>query len=72
MTPAPKSFPSAGKRLAAAMLSFRLGYTGVDRALKRFAGKPVDAWWEKQAQRLLRAMEKSNRDVKPRAQTPRM
>lgn len=71
MTPRAKSFPSAGKRLAAAMISFRLGYTGVDRVLRRYKNGPLDAWWEKKAQQILREMLRKA-DFQPPTQTPRL
>lgn len=44
--PKAKSFPSLGARIAAAIVSYQLGHSGVDRALKEYAHVTLDPWWE--------------------------
>ena len=72
MTPKAKSFPSAGRRLAAALISYQIGHAGVDRVLKQYGDKKVNPWWEKKAQALIREMLQKNIFVPPPPQTPRM
>jgi len=72
MAPRPQSFPSAGRRLAAALISYQIGHTGVDRVLKQYGDKKVDPWWEKKAQELLREMNNRKLFIPPPPQTPRM
>lgn len=54
------------------MISFKTGYTGVDRVLRQYLAKKVDPWWEQKAQQILREMTQRHLDPKRRAQTPRM
>jgi hypothetical protein len=72
LTPKAQSFPSAGRRLAAALISYQIGHSGVDRVLKQYSDKKVDPWWEKKAQELLREMNNRKLFVPPPPQTPRM
>lgn len=72
MTPKAKSFPSAGRRLAAALISYQIGHAGVDRVMKQYMNKKLNPWWEKKAQELLKEMMLRNRFTPPPPQTPRM
>jgi hypothetical protein len=72
MTPRAKSFPSAGRRLAAALISYQIGHAGVDRVLKQQSDKKINQWWEKRAQELIREMLDKRIFIPPPPQTPRM
>jgi hypothetical protein len=72
MTPKAKHFPSAGRRLAAALISYQIGHAGVDRVLKQHMDKKVNPWWEKKAQELIREMMTKNIFTPPPPQSPRM
>lgn len=73
MTPKAHSFPSAGRRLAAALISYQIGHAGVDRVLKQYRDKKVNPWWEKKAQELIAEMMRDKKlFVPPPPQTPRM
>jgi hypothetical protein len=72
MAPRPQSFPSAGRRLAAALISHQLGFTGVDRAIKQYRDKKIDPWWEQKAEQLIREMLKRKLFIPPPPKTPRM
>jgi hypothetical protein len=50
--PKAKSFPSLGRRVAAAIASYTAGHSGVDRILKQFTHTKESAWWEKKAREL--------------------
>ncbi|HEV7521308.1 MAG TPA: hypothetical protein VGP89_09430 [Candidatus Angelobacter sp.] len=65
--PKAKSFPSLGERVAAAIASYNLGHTGVDRVLKQYAHVKVSDWWEKKARELQReSMENVDRKIVPK------
>jgi hypothetical protein len=49
----PKSLPSPGHRVLAALLSYQQGHAGVDRLLKQFAQVRIQPAWEVLALRLL-------------------
>ena len=67
--PKGKSFPSLGSRIAAAVLSYQLGHTGVDRVLKQYANVKVDPWWEDVGRALQQEIVK--RTESPLEDTPR-
>lgn len=50
-----KDFTEAGRRLKAAMISYQLGYKGVDSTLKQVPEDPGDSWTE-MAEHILRGM----------------
>lgn len=58
--------PSLGMRLVAALMSYQMGYAGVDRLLARMegSGRPVKKKWEDKAMELLRDLMEDT-DVKP-------
>jgi hypothetical protein len=72
MTPSPKDFPSAGRRVAAALISYRIGHAGVDRVLQQFREKKIDPWWEQKAQELIDEMIEKKMFVPAPPQTPRL
>lgn len=72
MNPRAEDFPSAGRRLAAAMISYQIGNVGVDRVLRQYRAKPLDSWCEAKAQEILKEMTERSLSVKPRVQTPRL
>ena len=72
MTPRAKSFPSAGRRLAAALISYQIGHAGVDRVLKQYGHAKINPWWEAKAQQLIKEMLNKKIFVLPPPQTPRM
>jgi len=49
----PKSLPSSGHRLPAALLSYQQGHAGVDRLLKQFDHVKIQPAWDVLAMRLL-------------------
>jgi hypothetical protein len=49
----PKSLPTPGTRLLAALFSYQQGHVGVDRMLKQFAQARIQPAWEILAMRLL-------------------
>lgn len=51
--PTIKPFPSAGQRLAAALISYKLGYPSVDAVLDKWGEVLNGYWWEQKAQELL-------------------
>lgn len=48
-----KSFPSAGRRLLAALISYQAGHSGVDRILKQYAHLKIKPEWNELAMKLL-------------------
>jgi hypothetical protein len=65
--PKAKSFPSLGERVAAAIMSYNLGHSGVDRVLKQTAHVKVSEWWEQKARELQReSMENLDKKVQPK------
>jgi hypothetical protein len=54
--PAAKVFPTAGRRLLSALISYQMRYAGVDRVLKEDADKPAGQFWEDKADELIRIM----------------
>jgi hypothetical protein len=50
-----KGFREAGRRLKAAMISYQMGYKGVDSTLKQLPEDPGDSWAE-MAEHILRGM----------------
>ena len=54
--PKAKSFPSLGKRLWAAVLSYHMGYAGVDRVLKEDPDFEPDSSWNDLGTKLQRLM----------------
>jgi hypothetical protein len=72
MTPTAKDFPSAGRRLAAALMSYQIGHAGVDRVLRQTRKKNIDPWWEQKAQELIEEMLAKKIFVLAPPQTPRL
>ena len=52
---ADKGFREADRRLKAAMISYQMGYKGVDSTLKQVPEDPGDSWTE-MAEHILRGM----------------
>jgi hypothetical protein len=50
-----KGFREAGRRLKAAMISYQMGYKGVDSTLRQVPEDPGDSWTE-MAEHILRGM----------------
>lgn len=48
-----RSFPSAGRRLLAALISYQAGHAGVDRILKQYAHVKIRPEWDELAMKLL-------------------
>ena len=67
----PKSLPSAGHRLLAALLSYQQGHAGVDRLLKQFSHVKIQPAWDVLAMRLLLDINKQADAVFDTAKVPK-
>jgi hypothetical protein len=58
---ADKGFREAGRRLKAAIISYQMGYKGVDSTLKQVPEDPGDSWTE-MAEHILRSLAAATTD----------
>ena len=68
--PKRKSFPSAGRRLLAALISYQAGHAGVDRLLKQYESIEISPGWDELAMKLLEQLNARRGGAAPRIPEP--